>query len=180
MDVAGLALQFLVMRCQAGDERAFESLLSQFGERTHRYLSGLIGDAADDVQQEVWLTVYRRLRELANPAAFRTWLFRVTRHRALDHLRRERRHDAFLADVAAASPAVVAPDEDETISLSGTDAAAAMAALSPAHREVLVLRYQDDLSYTEIAVVVGCSVGTVRSRLHHAKARLAELLRPTT
>ena len=81
-DPARLALEFLVLRCQTGDERAFERLLEQFGERTHRYLRGLVGDAADDVQQEVWLAVYRGIARLAAPHAFRTWLYRTTRNRA--------------------------------------------------------------------------------------------------
>ena len=54
---------------------------------------------------------------------------------------------------------------------------AVLCELSPAHREVMMLRFRDDLSYTEIAMVVGCPVGTVRTRLHHAKRKLYQLLR---
>jgi len=174
-DAADLALQLLVLRCQTGDERAFERLLERFGDRTLRYLRGLVGDAADDVQQEVWLAVYRGIASLAAPHAFRTWLFRTTRNRALDYLRSRRREDELLADadVGSMQDDVSAPDaEPAAIALAWER----LDQLSPAHREVLVLRYRDDMSYEQIALVTGCSVGTVRSRLHYAKQRLHDAL----
>src|SRR4051812_31573634 len=97
---ASLQLQLLVLRCQAGDERAFATLLDEFGEKTLRYLRGLLGEDADDVQQEVWLAVFKRIATLANPAAFRTWLFQTTRHRAIDFLRVRERERAHLDDTA--------------------------------------------------------------------------------
>ncbi|HSA54990.1 MAG TPA: sigma-70 family RNA polymerase sigma factor [Gemmatimonadaceae bacterium] len=175
-----LRLHLLVLRCQAGDERAFGALVRQFGDRTRRYLRGLVGDAADDVQQDVWLNVYRNIRTLANPRAFRTWLFQTTRHRAIDHLRRRRRERELLIDVSAAA-AVPAVSEDDAMALDAAELDAAelddaMAVLAPVHREALVLRYRDGMSYAEIALVAGCSIGTVRSRLHNAKEKLQELM----
>jgi RNA polymerase sigma-70 factor (ECF subfamily) len=172
---ADLRVHLLVLRCQTGDERAFAQLLETFGPRTLAHLRGLLGDDADDVQQEVWLTVYRSLRTLANPRAFRTWLFRTTRHRAIDFLRARRRDRELVEEAATSIDDSVQPEEPFT-NLDDTDAAAALATLPPAHREVLVLRYQEDLSYSDIASVVGCSIGTVRSRLHHAKRQLKEKL----
>ena len=68
----------LVLRCQAGDEKAFAGLLHRFGPRTLRYLEGLLDpETAQDVHQDVWLTVYRRISDLSNPGGFRTWLFRI-------------------------------------------------------------------------------------------------------
>lgn len=174
-DPPALALQLLVLRCQAGDERAFERLLEQFGDRTLRYLRGLVGDAAEDVQQEVWLAVYRGVRTLAAPHAFRTWLFRTTRNRALDFLRRQKREWELLddADVDAIGNAAAAPSPDTEMADAALDS---LDALAPAHREVLLLRYRDDMSYEQIALVIGCSVGTVRSRLHYAKQRLHDAI----
>lgn len=178
-DLAGahdVPLHLLVLRCQAGDERAFARLIDGFGAKTHRYLRGLVGDDADDVQQEVWLTVYRSLHTLSNPAAFRTWLFRTTRHRAVDCLRRRKRERELIDDVPIERLTVADTDEER---LDGIDVAAMDAVLEsipPPQREVLLLRYRDDLSYADIASVVGCPIGTVRTRLHHAKRRLYELL----
>ena len=76
------------------------------------YLRGLVGDAADDVQQEVWLAVYLGMRHLSNPRAFRTWLFRTTRHRAIDYLRMQKR-DALLVDVADVADVTLPVDDSD-------------------------------------------------------------------
>jgi RNA polymerase sigma-70 factor, ECF subfamily len=173
-----LSLHLLVLRCQTGDERAFARLMDSFGARTLGYLRGLVGDDAEDVQQEVWLAVYRRLHTLTNPGAFRTWLFRTTRHRAVDFLRKRERErelidDVPMEDVAAADD----PNEPGMAAIEDAALGGALAAMPPPQREVLLLRYRDDLSYAEIALVVGCPIGTVRTRLHHAKRRLNDLLK---
>src|SRR5688500_6153674 len=178
IDAHSLSLHLLVLRCQAGDERAFARLMDQFSQKTLGYLRGLVGDDADDVHQDVWLSVYRGIGGLANPGAFRTWLFQTTRHRAVDFLRRQKRERELLDEVAG-ELAVDAADVDDGAGLGGVDGAildTALLGISPPQREVLLLRYRDDLSYNEIALVVGCPIGTVRTRLHHAKRRLQELL----
>ena len=173
-DPPPLALQLLVLRCQTGDERAFERLLEQFGGRTFRYLRGLVGDAAEDVQQEVWIAVYRGIGTLAAPHAFRTWLFRTTRNRALDFLRRHRREAELIDDVNVELVGDVSvPAENTDLADAALDS---IDQLAPAHREVLLLRYRDDMSYEQMALVIGCSVGTVRSRLHYAKQRLHQAI----
>lgn len=169
-------LYLLVLRCQAGDESAFAQLLASFGGRTLAHLRTLVGDAADDLQQEVWVTVYRRVSSLANPNGFRTWLFQTTRHRAIDYLRARKRERELFDDEGTVDVSQRAGADDERLDLSGRSVAAALAQLAPAHREVLQLRYEEDLSYAEIALVSGCAVGTVRSRLHNAKRHLQDLL----
>ena len=177
VEAHSLSLHLLVLRCQAGDERAFTRLMDAFGDKTLGLLRGLIGDDADDVQQEVWLSVYRGIGGLANPAAFRTWLYRTTRHCAVDFLRKRKRERELVDDLAS-EPVEVGEETDDE-SLAGFDPAtldSALKAIPPPQREVMLLRYRDEMSYSEIATVVGCPVGTVRTRLHHAKRRLQELL----
>lgn len=175
-----LALRFLVLRCQAGDEAAFAKLMATFEARTLGYLRGIVGDDADDVQQEVWLAVYRHLRSLADPGAFRTWLFRTSRHRAIDFLRKRKREHELIEDVplesVAASTADNGGDDDQSLVIDEAALTSALMAMPPPQREVMVLRYRDGLSYQEIANVVGRPIGTVRTRLHHAKKRLQESL----
>lgn len=174
-----LRLHILVLRCQTGDERAFAQLLDWFGDRTLGYLEKLVGADAEDVQQETWLAVYRSIRSLHDPRAFRTWLFRTTRHHAIDFLRRRKREQRLL-ELVALEPSDEGSDQAEAEPAVTVDKAAlhaAMEGLSPAHREVLLLRFRDGLSYAEIALVVGCPIGTVRTRLHHAKRRLHQVLR---
>ncbi len=168
-------VHLLVLRCQAGDERAFSALMTRYGDRTMHYLRGLVGEAADDVQQDVWLAVYRRVHTLADPGAFRTWLFRTARHRAIDHLRARRREQELFVETDSLDALPHATEaEDDAPDVDGL--AAVIDDLAPIHREVLMLRYRDAMSYTEIALVVGCTVGTVRSRLHYARQHLHDLL----
>jgi RNA polymerase sigma-70 factor, ECF subfamily len=169
-------LHLTLLRCQAGDERAFEQILQAFGSRTLAYLTALVGDDAEDVQQEVWLSVFRNVHDLANPSAFRTWLFRLTRHRAIDWLRKRKREQELLEVAAAEASEAARDDEPFDQSINDATLQKALAGLPPPQREVVLLRYRDDLSYSEIAVVVGCPIGTVRTRLHHGKRKLSELL----
>ena len=173
-----LSLHLLVLRCQAGDERAFARLMDTFGSRTLGYLRGIVGDDADDVHQDVWLSVYRGIGGLVNPGAFRTWLFQTTRHRAVDFLRRRKRERELLEDIAGEVASAVADSTEDTdfVFVDATELESVLMAIPPPQREVLMLRYRDDLSYAEIAIVVGCPIGTVRTRLHHAKRRLQDLL----
>jgi RNA polymerase sigma-70 factor (ECF subfamily) len=172
-------LCLMVLRCQAGDESAFAQLLHLFGGRTLAHLRTLVGDAADDVQQEVWLTVFRRIRTVSNPRAFRTWLYRATRHRAIDYLRARKREREIFEDVEEKTDWASAPEE-RPLDLAGASVAAVFDRLAPAHREALRLRYEDDLGYTEMALVLGCAIGTVRSRLHNAKRQLQALMEGRT
>lgn len=168
-------LFLLVLRCQSGDEGAFAALHAEFSARTRRYVAGLVGDdLADDVHQDVWMTVYRRVRDVDNPAGFRTWLYRVTRHRAIDMLRRERRRMDLVVAPTEALEEVAGAAPDAALGVSEMEPV--LARLTPLHREVLLLRFWDDLSYGEMALVAGCSIGTIRSRLHHAKAQVRTIV----
>lgn len=175
-----LALRFLVLRCQAGDDAAFAKLMATFETRTLGYLRGIVGDDADDVQQEVWITVYRHLSGLADPGAFRTWLFRTTRHRAIDFLRKRKREQELIDDVplenVADSSVESYAEEPRSALIEDEAVTAALMAMPPPQREVMLLRYRDGLSYKEIAQVVGRPIGTIRTRLHHARKRLQESL----
>ena len=168
--IDGLKLHFAVLRCQAGDERAFVELFEAFGQETLRYLRALVGEAAADVHQDLWIAVYRGLKSLADPRAFRTWLFRAARHRAVDHLRCQRRESELMAEMARESAHRVGDEGEASSDWRAIDLDAVLGDLTPAQREVLLLRYREDLSYSECALVVGCSVGTIRSRLHYAKS----------
>jgi RNA polymerase sigma-70 factor (ECF subfamily) len=132
-------------------------------------------DAADDVLQEVWLTVYQQIREVTNPAGFRAWLFRTARHRAIDVLRAERRRSRQAMEAFAEVGRWYGTRAD--LSPADTSALdAALATLSPEHREAVQLRFLEDLTYADIASITGCPLGTVRSRIHHAKTKLRDFL----
>jgi len=141
-------------------------------------------DDAEDVVQEAMFRIWRNLDKFEGRAALSTWSHRITVNASLDSLRRQQVRSERVADV---------PDLDETY--AGVDAReettpesllasaqigafvrAAIASLSPAHRQVLELRELESQTYEEIAARARCPVGTVMSRLHHARRRLATAL----
>jgi RNA polymerase sigma-70 factor (ECF subfamily) len=162
--------QVLVARCQTGDEAARAELVRRYHARLVYFVRRLLGDDCpiDDVLQEVWLAALSHLARLRSPAAFRVWLYRIARNQVCTALRR--RHQwADLPDDGLAAPADDQPaftrDQAGLIHVC-------LGRLKPVHREVLVLRFIEGMTYEQIAEVVGCPVGTVRSRIHHAKSAL--------
>jgi RNA polymerase sigma-70 factor (ECF subfamily) len=141
----------------------------------YAYLRTLFGstDQVDDALQEVWFDVYRSVPKLADPGAFSAWVYRIAHNRAMRELRERRPLHVPLNEEEFAEEA------DDNDSLSEIDAGqihTALNRLAPEHREVLVLRFMNDMSYEEIASVVDCPVGTVRSRIHYAKRALRQAL----
>jgi RNA polymerase sigma-70 factor (ECF subfamily) len=175
-DAERLDEQLLVVRCQAGDEGAFAQLVERYQPRLRYYLRKMlfgVGEA-DDVLQEVWLDVFRSIARLKYPGAFRAWLYQVARARALKVFRKRRLSFQSLEENQ------IVDEERETETFGAEEIERIHAALDklPAmQREVLVLRYIEDMSYDEIAAVVDCQVGTVRSRLHYAKSALGKELK---
>ncbi len=169
----------LVVRCQAGDCAAFEELIALYQQPLHYFLSKMVGNrhAADDLLQEVWIEVFRGIAKLADPGAFPAWLYRIARHRALRELRKRQPPPASLEGLE------VADDSDAEVDFSAADAErvhAALDQLSPEHREVLLLRFIEDMSYEDIARVTGCRLGTVRSRIYYAKRALRHVIERAT
>lgn len=168
-----------VIRAQLGDDHAFIRLAERYHARVLHYVRRIVGDrgTADDVAQETWVAAYRGLRRLNEPERLKAWLFGIARNTALNALRREDRSrlDYVEDEVLEAVP----DEEDDALDLRAEQPAQVQRApdeISPAHAEVLILRYVEALSYEEIAQIVGCKVGTVRSRLHYAKRALREAM----
>jgi RNA polymerase sigma-70 factor, ECF subfamily len=125
----------------------------------------------------LWLSVYNSIRHVANPNAFRTWLFRATRHRAIDFLRKTKRENELLDDVTIDQLEAKDQSENEYPYLDAdTELARALSTMPIRQREVILLRYRDEMTYNEIAMVIGCPIGTAKTRLYHAKRRLHDLL----
>jgi RNA polymerase sigma-70 factor (ECF subfamily) len=169
--------QVLVVRCQAGDRAAFEELVASYQPRLRYFLRKMLPDAhrADDVLQDVWLDVFRGVGRLAHPGAFPSWLYRIARNRAFRELR-GRPPPRPLDDI---DPPEETAGEDDFSAEDAEEVHAALGRLGPEQREVLLLRFMEEMSYDDIARVTGCPVGTVRSRLHHAKRALRGALERT-
>jgi len=168
--------RLLVVRAQAGDEGAFVELVERYSPRLRYFLRKLLvaTDQAEDALQDVWLDVFRHLPRLADPQALTAWIYRIARDRAFARLRKLRKVEQPLDKTNIVDPA--ATDEND---FSAEDAArihAALDDLPPEQREVLVLRFLEEMSYEQIARVVGCQLGTVRSRIHYGKRALKRAL----
>jgi RNA polymerase sigma-70 factor (ECF subfamily) len=161
----------LILRCQLGDEEAFHRVFERYNAPLRYFVQRLVGDAdaADDVVQNTWLAVVRKVRTLRKQGAFRVWLYRIARNRAYAALKKRG------ATVELPDDCEAPPSEGDEEAFTADDAAAvhrALGRLSPAHREVLVLCFLEDLSYGQIAEVTHCALGTVKSRIHYAKHAL--------
>ena len=167
----------LVLRCQTGDEAAFAEIVARYTPRLRVYLRHMLNSdahAADDALQDVWLDLLRSVGRLQDAGAFAAWLYRIARDRAYRLLRRR---GVRIVPMDDAADVVAAADDDDADSaaLDGEAAAivhASLERLPHEQREVLLLRFIEEMSYEQIATAVGCGIGTVRSRLHYAKRAL--------
>ncbi|HMJ88624.1 MAG TPA: sigma-70 family RNA polymerase sigma factor [Candidatus Acidoferrum sp.] len=163
--------QTLVLRCQLGDERAFEELLKLFGPRlllfTRRMMQSTPAQI-DDVTQDAWLAIYRGLPSLLDVTKFRSWAFRIAR----DRIFREFRRRKVTVELLEENPSEAALEQIDNSNIDPEEIQRSLERISPGHREVLVLRFLEDLSYEDISRVTGSSIGTVRSRIHYAKRAL--------
>lgn len=174
-------------RARAGDAKAFADAFEALRPNVFAIACRLVGlDAAEDVVMDTYLKAWRGIGGFRGTARLRSWLYRVTYNCAMDHIRRrDRRHEVSLEapDTEGHSPRDVLPDAHSarpSDAVENAELAAvvdrAMAHLPAAHRTSLLLRYADGFSYAEIAAATGVRIGTVMSRLFHAKRKLRLIL----
>lgn len=169
----------LVARFQGGDEDAFDLLVERHRRRIYALVARLASPAeAEDLAQEVFIAAYRALPGFRGDSAFGTWIYRIAVH-VCSHRLRKRRWDT--EDLDESHPDHYRDHDPERRMMSGElqqRVREAIGALPYKLRLVVVLRDLHGLSYEEIAQVVGCPIGTVRSRLHYATQKLEASLRP--
>ena len=170
----------VVARMAAGERAALAELYAGHRGALLAYLRSLVDDPglAEEVLQDTLYAAWTGAAGFGQRASVRVWLLGIARRRAHDALRRR----AIRAVASDELDALPAPDpEPESLAIAGADRdalRAALARLRPLHREVLVLNFVQELPYRNIAAVLGVPIGTVMSRLHHAKRALrAELER---
>ncbi|MFO7588590.1 MAG: sigma-70 family RNA polymerase sigma factor [Gemmatimonadota bacterium] len=166
----------LLEAARAGDPSAMEALYAVHAGRVYSVVRRLVGDdhLAEDVSQDAWVRAFQKLASFRGDAAFGTWMHRLAVNTALNQLRRRgRRPDVE----AAAEPPPSAPDPDETV-LNQRVLGQALDRLPEGYRRVLVLHDVEGLTHEEIAERLGVAVGTSKSQLHKARARMRELLAP--
>jgi RNA polymerase sigma-70 factor (ECF subfamily) len=171
-----------------GDRAALNRLLADARPRLVAVAMRVVRDPddAEDVVQEALLKVCRSLTRFEGRSAFTTWLHRIVVNAALDRLRRhqasrERPAEDDVRDSGGVDADLVdelTPERVASRNETGAAVREALERLSPSHREILVRREFEGESYRDLARLVRCPVGTVMSRLHHARHRLAAELAP--
>jgi RNA polymerase sigma-70 factor (ECF subfamily) len=171
-----------------GRTDAFDELVRSYESTVHRILVQLNVSSGDveDLTQEVFLRIFRNLHRFRGQSSFYTWLYRITVNVFFDHNKKRKRADVRLSRLQNALVDVsnARPDSDDPFratydALTHETFSNAIAELPEPFRDVVAMREVDDLSYEEIALQTGISIGTVRSRLSRARARLKEVLRPS-
>ncbi len=184
-------VRLLVRQAQVGDVRAFEELVVLYQDKVYNlsyYLAGNYADA-QDLAQEVFVKAYTSLRSFRQDADLGTWLHRITVNLWLNIRRRQKNSQVFSLDdpvqtgegEITRTVAAVDPAGDPVEALEGKElqekVQKALLSLPEEFRTVLVLREMEDYSYDDIAEVMQCSLGTVKSRLNRARQALKEKIR---
>ncbi|MBX3442985.1 MAG: sigma-70 family RNA polymerase sigma factor [Planctomyces sp.] len=175
--------QALIDRCLAGETEAFGELVQKHQDRLFGTLAHLLGSVHDaaDVAQDAFVLAYRNLSKFRGQSAFYSWLFRIAYNAAVNHRRRTRKHPSLdgreqpgfePVDGRTATDPGSGMQSDERVRLVRS----ALDELAEEYRNALVLKEIEGLAYEEIASVMDCPVGTVRSRIHRARHDLREKL----
>ncbi len=162
-----------LLSCVAGgDERAFADLYQLYGVPLFNYLRYLVNDeaVAEDLLQDVFVAVWNAAKRFRGESQVKTWIYHIAHNQAVSWFRR---HHRIVHAEGQEKPSGEPDLEDRMIDQWRNDQIkAALNQLSPTHREVVELAYFHNLSYNEISDVVGCPVGTVKSRMSYARRSL--------
>jgi RNA polymerase sigma-70 factor (ECF subfamily) len=182
--------QELVERAQKGDKRAFELLVMKYQRKLARLLSRMVRDPAEieDITQESFIKAYRALPQFRGESAFYTWLYRIAVNTAKNYLvargRRAPTTTEFSSEEAEGFEDaellrdIATPDAELQTKQIANAVNKAVEALPEELRTAITLREIEGLSYEEIAQMMGCPIGTVRSRIFRAREAIAEKIRP--
>jgi len=168
------------------EQTAFlESAINEYGKATYNYAYRLTQNEADarDLTQEAFIRVYRAWRSFKPGTSFRSWIYRIVTNLHRDELRRRKGRyqeeipeDHELQEYGGGRPLAIEPIEEYVESQLSEPVSKALADLATEQRQIVLLADVEGYSYQEIAEIVGCTVGTVRSRLHRARGQLRGLL----
>jgi RNA polymerase sigma-70 factor (ECF subfamily) len=168
--------QHLLRQIAGGDEQALAELYQRYGKPLYNYLLRLVHEStvAEDLLQEVLVAVWQGAHRFQGRAKVTTWLYRIAHNQAVSWLRQTQKEpgQTELGELASGHDLV----EQAMENWRATQLRRALDELSPRHRAVLELTFFHGFSYAEVAEIVGCPVGTVKSRMSHARRYLSEAL----
>jgi len=173
----------LISRCQRGDQDALKGIFDQYHKKVYRIAYGVVRHREDalDVVQEVFIKLFRSIKDFKGKSAFYTYLYRLTMNTAIDHSRKAKRALFFSLDEEGSFQPSDAqekrPDHIAAQKELEEKVRWAIDQLPQDQKATLIYREIEELSYQEIAGAMGCSIGTVMSRLHYGRKKLQDLLK---
>jgi len=177
--------QELIDACLAGQTEAFGELVVRYQDRLYNGLYGVLGssDDAREIAQEAFVHAFEKLNTFQGKSAFYSWLYRIALNAAISRKRKDKRMVGSVESAREATglePQDHRPDAEPAYPAEVCEkqdmVRLALAELSEEFRTVLVLKEIEDMKYEEISEIVGCPVGTVRSRIHRARSELRRKL----
>lgn len=179
----------LIVQARAGDDDAFRQLVERYQRKAYSVAYGMLHDRDDamDVVQEAFVKVHKYLDRFEGTSGFYTWLYRIVVNACIDHLRKAGKARAVEYDDTRAAdagttdellPSTFEADPDRSLARKEIreKVDVALQRLSPIHRAVILMREIEGLSYAEMAAAMECSMGTIMSRLFHARRRMQAAL----
>jgi RNA polymerase sigma-70 factor (ECF subfamily) len=174
----------LVKKCQAGEMSAFQELVSRYHQKVYMVVLGLMRNREDalEVSQETFFRAFRKIGGFQGGSTFYTWIYRIAVNLAIDAQRRQKRNPVELREsmdglLESQNEVARDPSADVHDRELRENLIRAINDLTPEHKAVIVLRTIEGLSYKDIGEILGCSEGTVMSRLHYARKKLHDRLR---
>jgi len=172
-----------MQRCRRGSKEAFEVFVRKYMKQAYFIALGLVGNREDalDLSQEAFVRAYRNIKHVKSDRRFFPWFYQILKNLCVSHLRRRRYRQASSLDADDCPEVAAAEDHFSPEVVVGRDEAKnrvwqAIGKLDEKHREVIILRHFQGMSYEQIAEALFCNKGTVTSRLYYARKRLKELL----
>jgi RNA polymerase sigma-70 factor, ECF subfamily len=170
--------ELLVLAAQSGDEKAFSDLVNRWHRSLLRHAIQLTerSDAAADVMQEAWLAIARGIAGLEDPACFPRWAFQIVSRKSADWVRGRRREHRLLEHLTQNPVDTSGPRENSANDRAG-HMQEALRRLPSDRRALFSMIYLDNLSIAQAAEALGIPAGTIKSRLHHTRQELRDLLK---
>ena len=172
-------MECLILRCQVGDHDAFEEVFRRFQPRIEYYVRRLSAteQGVEDLLQDIWLKVIRKIHTLKHPRAFVSWLYHVARNELYG-----RGRNPAPQTVAYEEEHLATDDDPDAWLLAAEDIERihrSLDRIKSQHREILILSFMEQLDHAEIAAILACKAATVRSRLFYAKQALRKEMEGT-